>query len=192
MQDRATKRKEEYAIRSARQRQGRLVVLWTESLRRCPGWQIPLGQYTGRAQAVNQMLRAVSAASLRHDEASTACWGLVDAENRCEGPPRTLTCAGAEGGVPMYPDARSKSWGIAEAIIRDERACLSAPSANFPGKYRRSPGFPSPDADQKKFYCRPVAPTFFRNEPFGENVEGLSHCGDKGWGSRIMFKRRGP
>ena len=25
----------------------------------------------------------------------------------------------------------------------------------------------------------PLAPTFLRNEPFGENVEGLSHCGDK-------------
>ena len=25
----------------------------------------------------------------------------------------------------------------------------------------------------------PVAPTIFRNEPFGENVEGLSHCGTK-------------
>jgi hypothetical protein len=28
------------------------------------------------------------------------------------------------------------------------------------------------------FLC-PVAPTLFRNEPFGENVERLSHCGDK-------------
>ena len=25
----------------------------------------------------------------------------------------------------------------------------------------------------------PVTPTFLRNEPFGENVEGLSYCGDK-------------
>lgn len=24
----------------------------------------------------------------------------------------------------------------------------------------------------------PVSPTIFRNEPFGENVEGLSYCGD--------------
>jgi hypothetical protein len=27
----------------------------------------------------------------------------------------------------------------------------------------------------------PVAPTFFRKKPFGENVEGLSHCGDKSY-----------
>jgi len=33
-----------------------------------------------------------------------------------------------------------------------------------------------------------VAPTIFRNEPFGENVEGLSHCGDKSCGSQIVFK----
>ena len=34
----------------------------------------------------------------------------------------------------------------------------------------------------------PVAPTLFGNEPFGENVEGLSHCGDGSCGSQIMFK----
>jgi hypothetical protein len=34
----------------------------------------------------------------------------------------------------------------------------------------------------------PVAPTFFRNEPFGENVEGLSYCGDKSCSSQIVFK----
>jgi hypothetical protein len=30
----------------------------------------------------------------------------------------------------------------------------------------------------EKFYWRPVASTFFRNESFGEYVEGLSHFGD--------------
>lgn len=35
--------------------------------------------------------------------------------------------------------------------------------------------------DAKAAGSNPVAPTFFRNEPFGENVEGLSHCGDKSY-----------
>jgi hypothetical protein len=35
------------------------------------------------------------------------------------------------------------------------------------------------DPGQEKFNSRSVAPTFFRNEPYGENVEGLSYCGDK-------------
>jgi hypothetical protein len=34
----------------------------------------------------------------------------------------------------------------------------------------------------------PVAPTIFRNEPFGENVEGLSHCGDQSYSSMSVFK----
>ena len=33
-----------------------------------------------------------------------------------------------------------------------------------------------------------AAPTVFRNEPFGEYVEGFSHCGDGSCGSRIVFK----
>ena len=32
----------------------------------------------------------------------------------------------------------------------------------------------------------PVAPTIFRNEPFGQQVEGLSHCGDKS----CVFERK--
>ena len=41
------------------------------------------------------------------------------------------------------------------------------------------PSLPARDSGEKKFNSRLVAPTFFRNEPFGENVEGLSHCGDE-------------
>jgi len=33
--------------------------------------------------------------------------------------------------------------------------------------------------DRPENSSNPVAPTFFRNEPFGENVEGLSHFGDE-------------
>jgi len=49
-------------------------------------------------------------------------------------------------------------------------------------------GSPAPDFPEKKFNSRLVAPTFFRNEPFGENVEGLSHCADGSCGSQIVFK----
>ena len=48
---------------------------------------------------------------------------------------------------------------------------------------------PTLNTNQKKFNSRPVAPTFFRNEPFGENVEGLFHCGNKSYGSMSVFKR---
>ena len=34
----------------------------------------------------------------------------------------------------------------------------------------------------------PASPTVFQKEPFDENVEGLSHCGDGSCGSQIMFK----
>jgi hypothetical protein len=34
----------------------------------------------------------------------------------------------------------------------------------------------------------PVAPTFFRNEPFGEYVEGLFHCEDASYRSTSVFK----
>jgi hypothetical protein len=34
-------------------------------------------------------------------------------------------------------------------------------------------------SDAGKLGSNPVAPTFFRKKPFGENVEGRSHCGDK-------------
>jgi hypothetical protein len=37
----------------------------------------------------------------------------------------------------------------------------------------------------------PVAPTIFRNQPFGEYVEGLSHCVNKGYGSTNLFDHRG-
>jgi len=33
-------------------------------------------------------------------------------------------------------------------------------------------------AAHKKFNWHPVAPTFPRNQPFGENVEGLYYCAD--------------
>jgi hypothetical protein len=33
--------------------------------------------------------------------------------------------------------------------------------------------------DQEDASSNPVAPTFFRNEPFGENVKGLSHFSDE-------------
>jgi hypothetical protein len=33
----------------------------------------------------------------------------------------------------------------------------------------------------------PLAPIVFRNEPFGENVEGLSHCGDTRYSSMNVF-----
>ena len=36
---------------------------------------------------------------------------------------------------------------------------------------------------QKVASSNPVAPTFFRNEPFGENVEGLSYLWDESCGS---------
>jgi hypothetical protein len=42
--------------------------------------------------------------------------------------------------------------------------------------------------DRRQLGSNPVVPTFFRNEPFGENVEGLSHCGDESCGSQIVFK----
>jgi hypothetical protein len=42
-------------------------------------------------------------------------------------------------------------------------------------------------ASQKKFNSRLVAPTFFRNKPFGENVEGLSHRCTKIGDSTIEF-----
>lgn len=45
-------------------------------------------------------------------------------------------------------------------------------------------GFPPPDAGDKKFNSRPVAPTFFTNEPFGELVEGLSHL----WGQELRLR----
>ena len=47
---------------------------------------------------------------------------------------------------------------------------------------------PTTDFPVKKFYCRPITPTFFRKKPFGENVEGLSYCGDGSCGSQIVFK----
>lgn len=37
------------------------------------------------------------------------------------------------------------------------------------------PGFPTLDTGDKKFNSRLVAPTIFRNKPFGEDVEGLFH-----------------
>jgi hypothetical protein len=48
--------------------------------------------------------------------------------------------------------------------------------------------FPHPDAGDKKFNSRLVAPTILQKKPFGENVEGLSHCGDDSYGPQIVFK----
>lgn len=58
---------------------------------------------------------------------------------------------------------------------------FSGLSLSFISNYSPHPAFPIPDADQKKFNSRLVAPTILRNEPFGENVEGLSHCGDQSY-----------
>ena len=48
--------------------------------------------------------------------------------------------------------------------------------------------FPALDSGHKKFNRRPVLSTIFRKKPFGENVEGLSHCGEGSCGSQIVFK----
>ena len=53
------------------------------------------------------------------------------------------------------------------------------------------PGFPAPNASDKKFNSRPVAPTIFLEKPFGENVEGLSHCGDRSYSSTSVFNSHG-
>jgi len=37
------------------------------------------------------------------------------------------------------------------------------------------PDFPAPDAGDKKFNSRPLAPIILRNEPIGEYVEWLFH-----------------
>jgi hypothetical protein len=50
---------------------------------------------------------------------------------------------------------------------------------SIPGEKPPQSGFPTPDAGDKKFNSRLVAPTSFRKKPFGENVEGRSHGGDK-------------
>ena len=42
--------------------------------------------------------------------------------------------------------------------------------------------------DQEAGGSNPLAPTFCRNQPFGENVEGLSHCGSRSCGSIVAFK----
>ena len=47
------------------------------------------------------------------------------------------------------------------------------------GKKAKFLGRPDPFRDQEVAGSNPVAPTILRNEPFGENVEGLSHCGDE-------------
>jgi hypothetical protein len=46
---------------------------------------------------------------------------------------------------------------------------------------------PAPDPSDKKFNSRLVAPTVFRNEPLGENVEGLSYYGDQSYNSKLVF-----
>ena len=43
----------------------------------------------------------------------------------------------------------------------------------------RDAHIPGPNAGQEKFNSRPVVPTIFRKKPFGENVEGVSRCGDQ-------------
>ena len=50
--------------------------------------------------------------------------------------------------------------------------------------------FPAPDFPQKKFYRRPVIPIFFRKNPFGENVEGLSHCGNESYDLTRLFNQQ--
>jgi hypothetical protein len=52
-------------------------------------------------------------------------------------------------------------------------------------------GFPAPDTGDKEFNSRLVAPTLFRNEPFDEYVEGLSHYWDGSCSFKIVFKKRG-
>ena len=43
-------------------------------------------------------------------------------------------------------------------------------------------GKPVKVRDQGVAGSNPVAPTFLRKKPFGENVEGLSHCGSRSCG----------
>src|SRR5208283_512889 len=40
---------------------------------------------------------------------------------------------------------------------------------------------PRETGNRKLRGSNPFAPTVFREKPFGENVEGLSHCGDKSY-----------
>jgi hypothetical protein len=42
--------------------------------------------------------------------------------------------------------------------------------------------------DREVAGSNPVAPTFFRNEPFGENVEALCVCEDESYYLSIVFK----
>ena len=66
----------------------------------------------------------------------------------------------------------------------DAEVALSSPShieqrsCKTPELYR--------SVEEKINWC-PVAPIVFRNEPFGENVEGLRRCWDKCYGSMSVF-----
>src|SRR5207302_10990708 len=53
---------------------------------------------------------------------------------------------------------------------------------------RLKPCIPAVDSGQKKCNRRPVLSTIFRNKPFGEYVEGLSHCEDASYRSTSVFK----
>ena len=80
------------------------------------------------------------------------------------------------------------NWSQPYAGAEQERRVSAAPAAPELGRYgqllsgnltknRLNPTSQGPDSWHKKFNSRLVAPTFLRNEPFGDNVEGLSHFG---------------
>jgi len=64
---------------------------------------------------------------------------------------------------------------LVQTLVQTETSASFEPC--FPGV--SAP--PSDVRDAEVAGSNPVAPTFPRNEPFGEDVEGLSHCGAKSY-----------
>lgn len=65
---------------------------------------------------------------------------------------------------------------------------LRSRDAHVAVKYSQEGSSPNPDAGDKKFNSRPVAPIILRNEPFGDYAEGLFHCEDASYRSTSVFK----
>lgn len=93
--------------------------------------------------------------------------------------------------APQYVHLSGKPQGTPALKPLDKYQVSDVTSPQTSGSIFDPPpqaGFPTPDARDKEFNSRLVAPTVFQEKPFGENVEGLLHCEDASYRSTSVFK----
>jgi hypothetical protein len=122
------------------------------------------------------------ASGRRSQPATTRCKSLSHEANSSQAQ-RPVRCASAARHCSEITQPRERRPVALELAVGSSPTWLAHQSP-----YR---SLPVCQSCQKKFNSRPVAPTIFRNDPFGESVEGLSYFRNKSYAVEAAVQKDG-